>query len=655
MQKYFNSITNRAGDAIQGATISVTTIAGANAVLYLDNGITLRTSQLVTDINGYFEFYAADGRYNIGIAGVGIAPYSITDVLLEDAQTKLSELSSVLDFYIAGESDNTGMFNRATAAARRVYAPAGNYTVANANFPANTEIFGDGEDVTIINQKSGAAYAFTCDSGSSNVANNITGLRLTNLQLRGTCDTDGFSEFHHLLSLNGVTDVKIRYCKFKGFQGDGFYLGSSNTGGQERHNTRVSLYSVTIDGINNQNRNGFSIIDCDGFDADRIYFANCTKTGEPGPIDAEPDAAYNIIRNIKIGRIQCYNCGGAGAVNLNTTATALTNPVSGFEISDSYFDPSNSFSGAAIFLSTVEATATVADMGIVISRNRSKVVGEHFALRNISGLTMEDNVFMGGGISEIGASTVAALSVKNAQLNNNRFMLTGDTTGQLSIGSVENLSLDGNTFKPSDTAGHIHSIVFYGNGVTTTSTNVTLTRNRFIKGASQTDAVKTVGHTYNTPLVNIFEENIVDSGMANDFQHQGDVNWPVVLTASTPGDLSVEYSAQIGKIVKVGRRVTATFNVVTTTWSFTTATGVLRFTGLPYAASSAEDSYGAIYGSGWTLAGVSNLAARVPAGTSFVQIAASISGGALSAITPATCNSGTQQNWSGTVTYFTDQ
>jgi hypothetical protein len=84
MQKYLNNVADRNGNAISGATVVVTTIAGAAAVLYSDNGITPIGNMLTTDVDGEFAFYAMDGRYNIQIAKSGIVTVDILDVLLND-------------------------------------------------------------------------------------------------------------------------------------------------------------------------------------------------------------------------------------------------------------------------------------------------------------------------------------------------------------------------------------------------------------------------------------------------------------------------------------------------------------------------------------------------------------------------------------------
>lgn len=57
--------------------------------------------------------------------------------------------------------------------------------------------------------------------------------------------------------------------------------------------------------------------------------------------------------------------------------------------------------------------------------------------------------------------------------------------------------------------------------------------------------------------------------------------WTPVLTFATPGNLSVTYSAQTGRYLKLGILVVATFNVATSAFTHTSASGACQLTGLP--------------------------------------------------------------------------
>ena len=84
MQKYINNIVTSNLAPVAGASVTVNVLGGSAATIYSDNGVTTTANPLVTDSNGNFSFYAADGRYSLSISGTGILPYTVNDILLED-------------------------------------------------------------------------------------------------------------------------------------------------------------------------------------------------------------------------------------------------------------------------------------------------------------------------------------------------------------------------------------------------------------------------------------------------------------------------------------------------------------------------------------------------------------------------------------------
>jgi hypothetical protein len=49
MQKYQNNVTNRKGDAISGASVTVTDSLGVLATIYSDDGVTVAANPMTTD------------------------------------------------------------------------------------------------------------------------------------------------------------------------------------------------------------------------------------------------------------------------------------------------------------------------------------------------------------------------------------------------------------------------------------------------------------------------------------------------------------------------------------------------------------------------------------------------------------------------------
>lgn len=84
MQKYTNNVTDLRGNALVGATITVTvTSGGATATLYSDNGVTPLSNPVSTDSEGEFFFYAANNKYTLTTTYNG-STVAVTDIVLFD-------------------------------------------------------------------------------------------------------------------------------------------------------------------------------------------------------------------------------------------------------------------------------------------------------------------------------------------------------------------------------------------------------------------------------------------------------------------------------------------------------------------------------------------------------------------------------------------
>lgn len=122
----------------------------------------------------------------------------------------------------------------------------------------------------------------------------------------------------------------------------------------------------------------------------------------------------------------------------------------------------------------------------------------------------------------------------------------------------------------------------------------------------------------------------------NDFADFTDgFSFTPVLTFDTAGDLSVVYSQRVGRYVKDGDKVTVWVNIVTSTFTHTTASGQLKITGLPFAALTLANFTQLGGGLGWqgiTKANYTDINPFMTSGNSFVNMAASGSGQALAVI-----------------------
>ena len=76
------------------------------------------------------------------------------------------------------------------------------------------------------------------------------------------------------------------------------------------------------------------------------------------------------------------------------------------------------------------------------------------------------------------------------------------------------------------------------------------------------------------------QETFLDDIIADGGYEEG--TWTPVVTADTPGDLSVAYTNQIGEYVRNGKLVSVFIRIDLSTFTHTTAAGGLLITGLPY-------------------------------------------------------------------------
>ena len=112
----------------------------------------------------------------------------------------------------------------------------------------------------------------------------------------------------------------------------------------------------------------------------------------------------------------------------------------------------------------------------------------------------------------------------------------------------------------------------------------------------------------------------------HNIAHRGD--WTPVITFATPGNLVVAYSVQVGQWAKIGRHLTLTFSLTTSTFTHTTAAGNLLVTGVPFTSENLtnQNFYGAMEWGGITKAGFTNVVARFAPNVTQLDFRASGSG-----------------------------
>jgi hypothetical protein len=438
------------------------------------------------------------------LTGTEVAPVVQAGITKKAAINLISPIVSVKQYGATGDgvTDDTAAIQAAMTAADAVYFPPGTYKVTSPiTLKTNNAVLGAGASSVIVYSgtatSQGALYA---NSGSASAY--IDNLVVQNIKVLGTVASAGFSEFVHLISFSGVRNCLIDNCEIVGFRGDGIYIGSGlndnplPNSSTERHNVDVTVTNCYIDGVNNDNRNGISVIDGTSVTIENNYFTRCTRSNMPGAIDIEPDSnIYHIVQNISIRNNRIFDCrGGVGAITVFLPIQTFTTPPNGFVIEGNYIDtpnaPSDNTYGIFFEFGNPFATPTpvppitdaTPNLGVRILNNYVKFPnigpGRGLVVWNINDAIIADNEFVGGSVSLIGYPNTDVYDL--SLLNNSFKSVNGTGDYAVAIYNVNRMKIEGNTFKDCGAVSGAArgAIEFYGNEM--------LQNNTFSSGASWT-------------------------------------------------------------------------------------------------------------------------------------------------------------------------
>jgi hypothetical protein len=354
--------------------------------------------------------------------------------------------ASVPDYRTLSDTDDNSAYALAVASGMPVYFPAGQGLGADGAYLVDTpwgtnnvtsglQLIGDGIGRSIIRRtdaRRGPNLFY--NSGSANPDDNLVNLLVRDLTLEDDPGREiGFTEHEHLVHINGVSDTIFQRVEFKGFLGDGLYLGSSHILGQERHNRRIIVRDCIFDGVDNENRNGISVLDVDGLSIEDCEFRHCTKLdgSMPGAIDLEPDVSnladpptffrYAIIRNVRIVNNSFQNCGG-NALALLLPSLELDNQVENIIIERNRVVDCRgalAFSGYA----GTDAASSVRKWGVQFIGNhvRGCTLPFYIFIDGAFGLLMERNTFEDCGFVQLGFASTS----RHMRIQNNNFIRCG--------------------------------------------------------------------------------------------------------------------------------------------------------------------------------------------------------------------------------------
>ncbi len=331
----------------------------------------------------------------------------------------------------------------------------GTYVVNSISLPSNVSIVGSGREC-VLEQKKNSKYCCSINPGNGGTPDpkdNKKNIVIRNIHFRGTVAFDGFSEHVYLLNINAATDVAISDCWFSGWRGDAIYLGSSNFAHTERHNMNIVIKNCDFDGVNNENRNAISVIDCDGLEIYNNTFNRCTRQNMPGAIDMEPDAnRFAVIRNINVSRNRFSQVGGnVGIISLvlPLRQKELLNPSRNIVIQNNAIDGLIGTGRSKGLNITQNQNADDADGSneITIAYNDIKNTSRPFVLWGVKGVSIENNIFADSLFAAL-VSYSNGNNPRDVTFKDNVFSNLGSSDGHgVTVFDAENISFSQNTFE----------------------------------------------------------------------------------------------------------------------------------------------------------------------------------------------------------------
>lgn len=395
-------------------------------------------------------------------------------------------------------ADDTTAVNAAITAAAvnggTVFFPPGTYSLNNVTWKAGVRYEGI-RGQSILKIRTGAAYLGSCDSGSSSAF--ISKMTFTGLTFRGRIDTDTtFDQQRHLLNLNGVQSVLIWNCDFIGWHGDAIYLGSSNSGGTERHNRRVTIAFNLFDGLTKNNRNCVSIIDGEDIIVHGNVGLRFSRNDMPGFVDVEPNSlngAFAICRRITVTNNETSDH-NQNFFQMNLPSASYTNEIRDILVANNIDDAGTSNTNTRFtfmaFVRTATDASSFSNIKFVnnICRNVYCIVEIEGGVNGVDffGNTFEDCL----GAAIIGYWNA---TTRHIRFENNTFTRCGATDGNVfRLMYCNNISFVNNKWHSC-----VANLILFGLGESSigTSTNIDWISNQVTGTGTTSISAKSSTHT----------------------------------------------------------------------------------------------------------------------------------------------------------------
>jgi hypothetical protein len=395
------------------------------------------------------------------------------------ALDKLRDVVSVKDFGAVGDGvANDRLAIQAaldavgSAGGGSLYFPSGTYFIDNAPGPANgllvrhsnMTLFGDGES-SKLKQASDVRLLVTLDGRLAQRTNiNIFQMCFDGPTTRIPYGPSGPypQEHYHTLIIVNCAMVRVMNCSFLGFNGDGIDVDAAVREEASppyptlRRNSNIWIENNLFDGIDNENRQGVSVITGTNVFIRNNVFRNCTSPYMPGSVDIESNAhPYYVLNNIVVdGNSFRDTLGFVGHVGIvlpaNSNASGL--PFGKFRITN------NTFSGTGRGIGIINGNDI--DLDVQITGNvyegtaSPMILGYSSSANYIRGFDISNNTMRWAGANNppiIGIkSSTAEDVVRDVVISNNIFDGTTQLSGGVHVGGTnQRINITGNMFRNS--------------------------------------------------------------------------------------------------------------------------------------------------------------------------------------------------------------
>ncbi|UES35500.1 hypothetical protein eKKP3263_000011 [Enterobacter phage KKP_3263] len=407
-----------------------------------------------------------------------------------------------------------------------LYVPSGNYLIKEVEVPSNTMVYGAGATSNLWQVEE--PWTGSCvtlgvgltDENRPDWTKNTYNVVFRDLAFRrknrDTYTSAGDAwQWRHLVTINACTAWKIIDCIFEGYNGDGVYV-AGGFGANEGHNLDGEIRSCYFSGVDYQNRNAISVLDCEGLIITGCTFRNTTSQYQPAAIDIEPNArTFHRVRDIRITNNRFVACRGqASSLSVYFPDVAYTSPPTNILFADNDIDGGSATNPApAVFLVYAGDATPNRNVDIRIVNNKMTRCVRGHTINGMREVRIEGNKLTemrGGDIVGFGQ---AGKKCANIFYTNNFLTNVGYEDGMgLGVYDVDGLSIEGNTFRNigKGTDPRDGTAIIFKSG--RTGRNIRVANNSFNnEGRTVTGAITSGGYTFD-PSTNFFGGNVYRGG-----------------------------------------------------------------------------------------------------------------------------------------------